>query len=99
MDELNQPFKREVLGKMTEPTESDNLTESITEESAEESPVMRDQLVKRAMEGLRKYKFMARKLERRVNDNVTNPKVVKTKAAAVVTSLTGKFRPVRPALR
>ena len=34
---LNQPIMRDLLGKMMEPTESDSLTESVTEESAEES--------------------------------------------------------------
>ena len=63
-------------------TESDGLTESVTEESAEDSPVMRDQPVKGAKKG-RKYKSMVRKLRNRVNDKMANPKVVKPKAATV----------------
>ena len=38
---LNQPIMREVIEKMMESTESDGLTGSVTEESAEESPIMR----------------------------------------------------------
>ena len=38
---LNQPIMREVLGKMMKHTESDGLTESVMEESAEESPVVK----------------------------------------------------------
>ena len=39
---LNHLIMRELLGKMREPTESDGVTESFTEESAEEIPTMRD---------------------------------------------------------
>ena len=39
---LNQPIMCEELGKMMEPSESDGLTESVTKERAEESPVGRD---------------------------------------------------------
>ena len=60
---LNQPIKREVIGKMMEFTESDGLTESVTDESAEESPIMRGRHVRRARKGLRKYKSRVRKLK------------------------------------
>ena len=85
---LNQPIMLEVLGKMMEPTESDGVTESVTEESAEKSPVVRDQPVKRTKKGLKKYKSMVRKLQSRVNNNV-----VKSKAAAAVMSLAKVSRP------
>ena len=55
---------------------------------------MRDQLVKRTKKGLRKYKSMVRKLKSSVNEKMTNPKVVKSKAAAVVMSLAKVSRPV-----
>ena len=48
---LNQSIMREVLEKMTEPAESDGPSESVTEESAEESPLVRNQPVKRAKRG------------------------------------------------
>ena len=86
---LNQPIMREVIEKMVESTECDGLTE----DSAEESPIMRDQPIRRAKKGLRKYKSMVRKLKERVNDKVTNPKVVKSKAATVVISLAKVYRP------
>ena len=76
-----------------EPTESDGLTESVAEECAEESPIVRDQLVKSAKKGLINYKFMVRKLMSSVNDKVTRPKIVKSKVAAVVMSL-GQIAPV-----
>ena len=52
---LNQPLMREVIEKMVESTESDGLTESVKEESADESPIMRDQPIRRTKKGLRKY--------------------------------------------
>ena len=44
---LNQPIMRELIEKMVESTESDGLTE----ESAEESPIMRDQSNRRTKKG------------------------------------------------
>ena len=90
---LNQPIMREVLGKTMEPTESEGLIESVTEKSAEASPVVGDQPVKRINKGLKKYKSMLKKLTSRVYDKVVNPKVVKSKAAAVLMSLTKVPRP------
>ena len=60
---LNQPIRRELIEKMMESTKSDGRTESVTEEKAEESPIMRDQTIRRAKKGLRKYQSMVRKLK------------------------------------
>ena len=49
--------------------------------------LVRGRPVRRARKELRKYKSMVRKLQERVNDKVTNPKVVKSKATTVVMSL------------
>ena len=76
-----------------EPAESDGLTKSVTEESAEESPVVQDQPVRKIMKGLKKYNSMVRKLKSRVNEKRVNPKVVKSKATAVVMSLAKVSRP------
>ena len=54
---------------------------------------MGDQPIRRTKKGLRKYKSMMRKLKERVNDKVTNPRVVKSKAATVVMSLAKVSRP------
>ena len=51
---LNQPIMHEVIEKLVESTESISLTESVTEESAEESTIMRDQPIRRTKKGLRK---------------------------------------------
>ena len=83
----NQPFMREVLEKMMESTESDGLTESVTEESAEPGCVRT--ACKKNQDGVKKYKYMVTKLKSRLKDKVTNPKVVTSKAAAVVISLSG----------
>ena len=53
---------------------------------------MRDQPVKRAKKGLRKYKSIVGKLRNRVSDKVVNPKVVKSRAT-VVMSLVKVSRP------
>ena len=90
---LNQPIMREVMEKMMESFESDGLIESVTKESAEESPNLRDQHIRRAKKGLRKYKSMVKKLRNRVQDKVTNPKVVKSKAVTVMMSLAKVSRP------
>ena len=90
---LNQHIMREVIEKMRESTESDGLTQSVTEESVEEVRIMRDQPIRRTKKGLRNYKSMVRKLKERVNDKVTKPKVVKSKAATVVMSLAKVSRP------
>ena len=84
---LNQPIMRKFLKNVMKPAESDGLIESATEESAKKSPNVQDEPVKRARKGLRKYKSLVRKLKFKVNDKVTNSKVVKSKATAVVMSL------------
>ena len=60
--------------------ESDCLTESVTDESAHEYPISRRQLVKRAKEGLKRLKS-------KVGSKTVNPRVIKSKANAVVTYL------------
>ena len=91
--ELNQPIIREVIEKMMESTESNGLTESVKEKSAEESPTMRGRPLKRARKGLKKYKSMVRKLKEKVSDKVTNPKFVNSKTTTVVMSLVKVSRP------
>ena len=81
---LNHPVMPEVLEKMMAPTESDDLTESVMEESAGKSPVVRDQPVQRTKKRLKKHEPMVRQLKSRVNDKTISPIVVKSKAAAVV---------------
>ena len=61
-----------------ESTELDGLAESVTEESAEESPVMRGRPLERARKGLKKYESMVKKLMEKVNNKMTNPMVVKS---------------------
>ena len=68
---------REDIEKMMESTELDGLSESVTEKSAEESPIMRGRPVRRARKGLKKYKSMVRKFKERKNVKVTNLNVVK----------------------
>ena len=73
--------------KIMEPTESDGVTESVTEDSAEKSTVGRYQPFKGTRKGLKKYKSVVRKLKSRVNNKTIYPRVVKLKVAAVVKSL------------
>ena len=84
---LNQPIMSEIFKNTIKPAESDGLTESATEESAKKSSTVQDEPVKGAKKRLRNYKSMARKLKCKVKDKVTNSKVVKSKATAVVMSL------------
>ena len=84
----NQTITLEVSEKMMELIESDGLTESVTEESAEDSPITKNQPMKIAKKGLWKYKLMLRKLKSKVNNKGTNSNVIQSRAAAVVTSLT-----------
>ena len=96
--EIRHPIRNESgvsqnIEKMMESTESDSLTESVTEEIAEESPIMRGQPVRRARKELKKYKSMVRKLKERVNEKVTNPRVVKSKTTTVVMPLAKVSRP------
>ena len=61
---LNQSIRRELIEKMMESNKSDGRTESAMEKKAEESPIMRDQTIRRAKKGLRKYQSMVRKLKK-----------------------------------
>ena len=77
---LNQPIMRKVLEKLMCPTESDGLTESVTEDSADEYPITKRQFVKRAKKGLKRLKSKA-------GSKTVNSRVIKSKISTVVTSL------------
>ena len=51
--------------------------------------MMRGRPIRRARKGLMKYKSMVKKLKERVNDKVTNPKVVNSKTTTAVTNEAG----------
>ena len=70
---LNQPIMREVLGKLMSSVESDVLTESVTEDSADDHQIMRKLPDRRAKKGLKKLKG-------RTGGKMVNQKVVKSKA-------------------
>ena len=53
---LNQPIMREVLEKIVNPMESDVLTESVTEDSADDQQVTKKLPVRRARKGLKRLK-------------------------------------------
>ena len=78
--ELNQPIMREVLGKLMSSAESDVLTESFLEDSADEHQIMRKLPVRRG-------KKVLMRLKGRTGSKIVNQKVVKSKAKAVVASL------------
>ena len=77
---LNQPITREVLEKIVNSMESDVLTESVTEDSADDQQGTKKLLVRRAGKGLKRLKGKS-------GSRVVNQRVVKSKAKAVVTSL------------
>ena len=77
---LNQPIMREVLEKIVNSMESDVLTESVTEDSADDQQGTKKLLVRRARKGLKRLKGKS-------GSRVVNQRVVKSKANAVVTSL------------
>ena len=54
--DLNQPIMRKVLGKLMSSTESDGLTESVTEDSADDYQITRKQPIKRAQKKLKRLK-------------------------------------------
>ena len=83
---LNQPIMHEVLEKLKGLTESDGLTESVTEDSADENPIAKKQPVTRAKKGLKWLKTKA-------GSKTVKSKVIKTKTSAVVTSLAKVSRP------
>ena len=77
---LNQPIMREVLEKIVDSMESDVLTESVTEDSADDQQGTKKLLVRRAKKGLKRLKG-------KTGSRVVNQRVVKSKAKTVVTSL------------
>ena len=82
---LNQPINREVLEKIMNSMESDVLTESVTEDSADDQPVTKKLPVRRAKKGLKRLKG-------NTGSRVVNQRVVKSKASTVVASLTSAGR-------
>ena len=82
---LNQPIMREVLEKIMNSTESDALTESVTEDSADHQQVTKKLPVRRARKGLKRLKG-------KTGSRAVNQRVVKSKASAVVASLTSAGR-------
>ena len=83
---LNQPFMREVLEKLMSSVESDVLTESVTEESADDQQITKKLTVRRAKKGLKRLKGTT-------GSKTVNQKVLKSKASAVVASLARAARP------
>ena len=77
---LNQPIMREVLEKIMNTVESDVLTESVTEENADDQQITRKLPVTRAKKGLKRLKG-------KTGSRPVNQKRVKSKASTVVTSL------------
>ena len=76
---LNQPNMREVLGKLMGPTDSDGLSESVTEDSTDGYPITKGQTVKRAKKGLKRLKSKA-------GSKRVNHKVIKSKAKSECSS-------------
>ena len=83
---FNQHIMRKVLGKLISSTESDDLTESVTEDSADNYHLTRKQPVMRAEKGLKRLKS-------RVGSKTRNQIVIKSKASAVVVSLAKRSHP------
>ena len=82
---LNQPIMREVMEKKVNSMESDVLSESVTEDSADDQQVAKKLPVRRARKGLKRLKG-------KTGSRAVNPRVVKSKASAVVASLTSAGR-------
>ena len=82
---LNQPIMREVLEKIVNSMESDVLTESVTEDSADDQQIAKKLPVRRARKGLKRLKG-------KTGSRAMNLRVVKSRASAVVTSLTSAGR-------
>ena len=79
---LNQPIMREVLEKIMNSVESDVVTESVREDSADDQQITRKLPVRRAKKGLKRLKG-------KTGSRAVNQKVVKSKASTVVASLAG----------
>ena len=82
---LNQLIMREVLEKIMNSMESDVLTESVTEDSADDQQVAKKLPVRRARKGLKRLKG-------KIGSRAVNPRVVKSRASAVVASLASAGR-------
>ena len=83
---LNQPIMREVLEKIMNTIESDvQRTESVTEDSADDQQDTKKLSVRRARKGLKRLKG-------KTGSRAVNQRVVKSKASAVVASLTSAGR-------
>ena len=82
---LNQPIMREVLEKIVNSMESDVLTESVTEDSADDQQVAKKLPIRRARKGLKRLKG-------KTGSRAVNPREVKSRASAVVASLTSAGR-------
>ena len=78
---LNQPIMREVQEKILNLIESDFLTESVTKDSADDQQVTKKLPVRRAIKGLKRLKG-------NIGSRAVNQRMVKSKASAVVASLT-----------
>ena len=78
---LNQPIMREVLEKIVNSMESDVLTESVTEDSADDQQGTKKLPVRRAKKGLKR-------LKEKTGSRAVNQRVVKSKANTMVASLT-----------
>ena len=79
---LNQPIMCKVLEKKLNSVESDVLTESVTEDSADNQQITRKLPVRRAKKGLKRLKG-------KTGSIAVNQKVVRSKASTVVASLAG----------
>ena len=73
---------REVLEKIVNAAESDVLTESVTEDSADHQRITRKLPVRRVKKGLKRLKG-------KTGSRAVNQKVVRSKASTVVASLAG----------
>ena len=82
---LNQPIMREVLEKIMNSIESDVLTESVTEDSADDQQVTKKLPVRRVKKGLKRLKG-------KTGSRAVNQRVAKSKASIVVASLTSADR-------
>ena len=63
--------------RLNQTIEADVLTDYTTQDSAELSPILKNQPLKIAKNGLRSYKLMVRKLRIKLNKKETKPKVTK----------------------
>ena len=83
---LNQPIIREVLDKLMRSIKSDVLTESVTEDTADDQEITINLPVRRARK-------LPKRLKGKTGSKTVNQKVVKSKASAVVASLARAARP------